>query len=270
MKEERNNVPVWILLSCLVSALSAKEYYAKAEPYEILNVAASVSGEVIYADSANEGKKLGTRPYIVLDDKLDKIELLSVKNKIDATKQTLMHDQEMVENYRRIIEMKENNYNRVKDLKVKSEIEKDRDYYDLVGSRNALLGVQKEIESLKIQLGDLSLRDSQLQKAVSDKHLSGAGYVLYKLLVKSSSFVNPGTPLAQLADVRKGKLTLYLNEKEVAEAQGKSIYLDGQKTAYRIDRLWKIADASKLSSYRAEIIIAPPERFSNLVRIEFR
>ena len=263
-------MPIFILFLLMAIGLDAKEYYAKVEPYEILNVSSNVSAEVVYTDTESQGKRLGKKPYNVMDDKLDTVELQSVDGKIDAVEKTLVHNQAMVKNYQQIIEMKQANFDRIKDLKIKSAVEKDREYFDLVSSRNSLLSVQKEIESLRMQLGDLKTRRSQLQKSIADKHISAPGYVLYQLMVKPSAFVNPGTPLAQVADVRKAKLTVYLNAAEAQQAQTKSIYLNGKKTAYRIDRLWKIADASKLSSYRAEIVITPPERFSQLVKVEFK
>lgn len=248
----------------------AKEYYAKVEPYEIRNVSSTLSGEVIYTDSVNEGKKLGKTPYIVIDDKLDKIELQSVETKISALKNTLQNSREMGENYQQMIQMKQENFDRIKDLKMKSAVEKDREYFDLLNSRNSLLNIQKEIESLTIQLGDLKVRRSQLQKSIADKHLSAPGYVLYQLMVKPSVFVNPGTPLAQIADVRKAKLIVFLSAEEAQAAQTKRIYLNGHNTDYKIKQVWKIADASKISSYRAEIIITPPAQFSQLMKVEFK
>lgn len=259
-----------LLVMSLLFVSEAKEYYAKAEPYEILTISSNVSAEVLYTDTASQGKILGQKPYIAMDDKLDRIELESVEGKISAIRNTLEHNRQMEKNYVQIIEMKQANYDRVKDLKIKSSVEKDREYFDLVSSRNSLLQIQKEIESLNIQLGDLKLRRSQLKKSIADKHLSAPGMVLYALMVKPSAFVNPGTPLAQLADVRKAKLTLYLSAQEAQQAQNKEVYLNGQKTSYKIARLWKIADERKLSSYRAEIIIAPPKQFSQLVKVEFK
>lgn len=250
--------------------LYAKEYYAKAEPYEILNVSSSVSGEIIYTNVENQGKILGKKPYVVIDDKLDRAELQSVESKIIAVQKTLEHNRQMGYNYQQIIDMKQANFDRIKELKIKSSVEKDREYFDLVSSRNALLSIQKEIESLNIQLGDLKLRRAQLQKSIADKHLSAPGFVLYQLNVKPSSFVNPGTLIAQIADIRKAKLTLYLSALEAQEVQHKKIYLNGKVTPYKIDRLWKIADASKLSSYRAEIMITPPKQFSQLIKVEFK
>lgn len=259
-----------ILIAMVGSLLSAKEFYAKIEPYEILNVSSNVSGEVIYSDIAQEGKILGKKPYVIIDDSLDRVELKTIESKIVAMNASMQHNREMVKNYQEIIERKQENYNRIKDLKIKSHVEKDRDYFDLVNSQNSLLSIQKEMESMTVQIGDLQVRRSQLKKTISDKHLFAPHYLLYKLLVKPSVFVNPGTPLAQLADVRKGKLTLFFSAKEAAEVQNKTIYMDGKPTAYRIDKIWKVADGTRISSYKGEILVSAPKRFSTLVKVEFK
>lgn len=259
-----------VLLFSLILGLDAKEYYAKAEPYEILTVSSSVSGQVLQTDTAMQGKTLGKKPYIVMDDKLDAAELQSVGNKITTLEKTVEYNAQMARNLEQIIGMKQGNFDRIKDLAIKSAVEKDREYFDLISSRNTLLGIQKEIESLRIQIGDLKLRRTQLQKTIQDKHLTAPGMVLYQLTVKPFAFVSPGTPLAQLADVRKAKLTLYLSAEDAQDAQAKTVFIDGKTTPYRIERLWKIADASKLSNYKAEIIIAPPGQFSKLMRVELK
>lgn len=263
-------MPIIFALLFFVTAIYAKEYYAKAEPYEIYTVSSNVSGEVIYTDLASQGKVLGKKGYLQIDDTLDRAELQSLEGKISALEKTLEHNRQLELNYHQMAEMKQSNFDRIKDLKIKSSVEKDREYFDVVNSRNALLGVQKEIESLHISLGDLKLRRTQLRKSINDKHLSAPGKVLYQLMVKPSSVVNPGTPLAQIADIRKAKLTLYLSAEEVQSLQNKKIYLNSSVTLYKIDRLWKIADASKLSSYRAEILISPPAQFSHLIKVEFK
>lgn len=263
-------MPLIFTLLFLVVNIYAKEYYAKAEPYEVLSVSSNVSGEVIYTDLASQGKILGKKAYLRIDDTLDRAELQSVEGKIGALEKTLQHNAQMELNFQQMIEMKQSNFDRIKDLKIKSSVEKDREYFDLVNSRNSLLGIQKEIQSLKISLGDLKLRRTQLHKSINDKYLSAPGKVLYQLMVKPSSVVNPGTPLAQIADITKAKLTLYLSADEAQNVQNKKIYLNSQATAYKIDRLWKIADASKLSSYRIEILIAPPKQFSHLIKVEFK
>jgi len=259
-----------LLLLLPFVSLGAKEYYAKAEPYEIRTVASNVSGLVLLADETREGTRLSKAPYIRIDDELDRVELDKTRSKIALLENAVTLNREMAVNYERIIEKKARNYERVEALKMRSQVEKDREFYDYVATQNQLLALQKENENLKVQINDLQLRQRRLERTIADKSLEAPGYVLYALMVKEEQVVNPGTPLAQVADVRRARLTLYLSGEDRERAAAQVIYLDGQKTAYRIARLWNISDAEQLSNYKAEIIIDAPEQFSRLVKVEFR
>ena len=261
-----------LLTFLLLTSLSlwAKEYYSKVEPYEILTISSNVSGQVVFADEKSEGEVLGKKPYIKIDDKLDRIELNNVQKKIALLKNTLKLNEEMKKNYEEILAKKQKNYDNIKSLKTKSVIEKDRELYDLIATQNTLISTAKEVDNLKVQINDLNLRREQLRKSIADKTLTAKGYVLYVLSVKEGQVVNPGMMLSQVADISKAKLTIYLNARDMKEAKSKSIYLNGKKSDYKIDRLWEIADSKHLSSYKAEIIIKAPKHFSELMKVELK
>lgn len=251
-------------------ALLAKDYYSKVEPYEVLTISSNVSGQVIFADEKQEGKILGKKAYIKIDGKLDRIELSNVNKKVKLLKNTLKLNESMKKNYKEILAKKQKNYDNIKGLKTKSVIEKDREFYDVVATQNTLISTAKEVDNLKVQINDLNLRAAQLQKSIADKSLSANGHVLYALNVKEGQVVSPGMALSQVADISKAKLTVYLNSKDMKDAKNKTIYLNGKKTGYKIDRLWEIADATHLSSYKAEIIIKAPKHFSELMKVELK
>lgn len=256
-----------IVLS-LVLTLSAKEYYAKVEPYEILTISSNVQAQVLKTLEKDEGKLLSKKAYVILDATLDRVEQKQVKAKIVALDKTLQLNEDMLKNYEDILEKKKKNYDRVKSLKIKSDVEKDKEFYDLVNSQNQYLSTLKEIENLNIQINDLKLRSAQLAKSLDDKYLTAPGYVLYKLMVKPGQVVSMGTPLAEIADVKRAKLTIYLSAAEMKDAKDAKIKINGQLTSYKIDRLWNIADSQHLSSFKAQIIIDAPDQFSKLVKIE--
>jgi len=251
-------------------ALFAKDYYSKVEPYELLTISANVSGQVTFTDEKKEGQLLGKKAYIRIDDKLDRIELNNVRKKIALLKNTLKLNEDMQKNYTEILEKKQRNYDNIKELKTKSVIEKDREFYDLVSTQNTLISTAKEVDNLKVQINDLTLRREQLRKSIADKSLRAKGYILYSLSVKKGQVVNPGMMLSQVADISKAKLTIYLNSKDMKDAKSKTVYLNGEKTAYKVDRLWEIADSIHLSSYKAEIIIKAPKHFSELMKVELK
>ena len=261
---------LFILLILPITALLAKEYYAKVEPYETLTIASNVSGQVLFVDEEEEGRVLGKKAYIKIDDELDQVELVQVIDKIALFQATLKLNETMAKNYEAMLEKKQRNYDNIKSLKIKSTIEKDREFYDLITTQNQYISTQKEIQNLKTQLNDLQLRKAQLKHSIKDKTLFAPGYVLYHLVVKEGQVVNPSTPLAQIADVRRGKLTLYLTAEDRKNAADKAVYLNGKKSAYKVNRLWNIADSEHLSSYKAEIVIDAPKQFSALVKVELK
>ncbi|MBD3825029.1 MAG: HlyD family secretion protein [Epsilonproteobacteria bacterium] len=248
----------------------AKIYYAKVEPYDILPISSNVTGLVLQADESKLGKTLSSAAYIVIDSELDKKELGSVERKLTILKDMIATNEQILKNLESSLEKKRENYKRVEALKIKSTIEKDREFYDLIASENSYLATQKEIENLHVQLSDLSLRQAQLQRTLKDKELVNEGYVLYELYVKPGQVVTMSAPLAKVADVSKAKLTLFLDEADAMEASKKVIYIDGKKSAYRLTRVVTIADSKNISKYMAQIIIDAPKLFSKLVQIELK
>ena len=257
-----------LLLSAV--ALFSKEYYSKVAPYEIRTISSNVSGEVVFADEKQEGKVLGKKAYVKIDDTLDRLELQSVSRKIGLLQNTLKLNKQMKKNYEAILSVKQKNYDNIKEMKTKSKIEKDREFYDLISTQNTLISTAKEVDNLKVQINDLKLRKEQLSKSIKDKSQSAKGSVLYALNVRKGQVVNPGMTLAQVADISKAKLTIYLTAQDMQSAEDKTLYLNGKKSHYKINRLWKIADAVHLSSYKAEIIIEAPKYFSKLMKVEFK
>ena len=249
---------------------SAKVYYSKVEPYEIRDISSNVLGLVLFIDEDMIGKKLGSKAYIEIDDELDVKELGFIKDKLEYLQNVVKVNEDVLLNLENSLQRKRENYKRIEDLKFKSTVEKDREFHELISSENQYLNTQKEILNLKVQIADLKLRQARLLRDVKDKNLKNEGFILYDILVKTGQVVNISTPLAKVADTRKAKLSIYLDETDVAGAKEKVVYIDGQKTDYKVSRLLKIADAKNISKYLAQIIIDSPKLFSKLATIELK
>ena len=256
------------LFTCIT--LFGRVYYAKVEPYEFRNISSNVSGLVVYADESLIGKKLGKKPYIVIDDELDSKEIRFIDKKVKYLHKILEVNEKTLANLLSSLQKKRDNYEKVVGLKFKSAVEKDKEYYDLIATENMTLSTQKEIENLKIQITDLKLRKIQLQRSIKDKHLKADGFVLYDLMVRAGQVVGISTPLAKVADVSKAKLTIYLDDEDVLDAKNKVVYIDAKKTDYKISRILNIADSKNISKYMAQIIIKSPKLFSKLVKVELK
>lgn len=258
------------LLSLLITASFAKVYYAKVEPYELRTIASAVSGRVVYTDENMLGKKLSKRAFLQIDDKLNRDELKSVRKKRGYLKETLALDEKIVKNLEEVLKRKRENFKRILSLSIKSKVEKDREFYDLVASENLYFSTLKEINSLKTTSSDLELREKQLLKQIHDKSITAEGFVLYDLKVKPESVVNIGTPLAKVADVSKAIAVVYLDKDDLKKLNKSVVYINGQKSNYRFSRVSKIADSKNISRYRAELVMKAPKIFSTLIKIELK
>ena len=262
---------IFISLFLLSSTLLfSKVYYSKVEPYEVRTISANIAGLVEYVDEDSLGKILDAKPYVIIDAQLDKDELAYTKEKIANLKETLELNARMLQNLQESLVKKRENYKRVEALKIKSQIEKDKEFHELITSENSYIATQKEIVSLKTQIADLELRKAQLIRSIQDKTLTAKGFVLYSLAVREGQVVTMATPLAKVADVSRGLLTIYLDEEDVEGAKGRLVYINGQRTDYKVSRLLRIADSTNISKYMAQIVIDSPKVFSKLVKIELK
>ena len=250
--------------------LNANVYYSKVEPYEVRKISSNVVGVVLSTAEEMIGSRLSKSTYLEIDSQLDRDELRYTKEKLDYLRDTVATNEKMLINLENSLERKRENYERVKEMKIKSSVEKDREFYDLIASENSYLATMKEINTLKTQITDLKLRKAQLLRSIKDKKLSAEGYTLYSIDVKVGQVVNKSTPLATVVDTTKAILTIYLNTEDVLDAKSSVVYMDGVKTAYRVDRLLDIADSKNISKYKAQIIIDAPKLFSKLVKVELK
>lgn len=259
-----------ILFAVLSTSMIASEYYSKAEPYGFYTLQANVAGLIIKADENLEGKIVSDEPFIVIDDEIDLKELKLLNEKKSNLEKSLELNKKMAANLEKMIEKKNLNYDRIKDLPIKSNVEKDKEFFDLASTQNQQLSTLEKIETISSQLSDTQLRLEQLKRSIKDKHIRAKGMVLYRLHVKKGQVVSPGMNLAEVADITKAKLTIFLNSDELEGVKEKSIYINAKATGYKIDKIWPLSDEEHISSYKTEILIPSPKQFSKLYKIEFK
>jgi hypothetical protein len=123
----------------------------------------------------------------------------------------------------------------------------------------------------KTQYLDMQYKIAQLEDTIEKKSIVLKKMYLYEIMVRKGDYVNPGSSLATVVDAGRAKLVLFLEPSEVENISQKTVYLNGEKTEYKVDKVWKVADEKFISSYRAEIYIAPPEdSFSKLMKVELK
>lgn len=231
-----------ILGLLLVNSLFAMEYYAKLEPINSYIIKASVSGKVVYTNDLIEGFKAKNSIVVKIDSVLNEIELKESKNKLNSLNE--------------MIKIEDTNYKRLSKISSRSAFEKDN---------------QKiKVLNLKSQRADLLIKIETLNDNIKNKKLFEKSNYIYDILVKKGDYVNPGTILYEAKDLSKAKVEIFIPINDVNIIQEKAIYIDGEKTDLKISKVYKVADAKHISSYKLEIIIPNTDKFSRLVKIEFK
>ena len=232
---------LWVFLFA-ISAVFANEYYAKLEPIESYQVKAAVSGKVIYSNSKIEGLKANNSTIIEIDSMVNKVDLEQSKNK-------LKYIEEM-------IQIEKNNYDRLNQVSSKSAFEKDTQKLKVIN-----------LESSK---ADMIIKIETLKDTISNKKLVEKSNYIFNIAVKDGDYVNAGTLLYEAKDLSKGKLEIFVPIAQIDEIKNKEIFLDGEKSNIKISKIYEVADATNISSYKVELILENIKTFSRLVKVEFK
>ena len=262
----------YLLTICILAlSLNASIYYAKVEPYETYSIKATASGEVTSVFNEAEGRASNGGVLLQIDDLLNKKELKNSKIKLSSLKKTMELTSKNSKNSKKIERIREENYKKIKKLKTKSRTSKDSELINLINASNQVLSLENSLENLKVSISDLEFKIASLEDIIAKKSVNiTKGFLIYKIYVNEGDFVNIGTPLVDAYDISKAKLTIYLSKEDVDKAKDGAIYINDKKSIYRVNKIWSVADTQNISSYKAEIIIPAPKRFSELLKIEFK
>ena len=261
-----------ILIVFLVPlALFSKVHYAKVEPFETVVVKSAVSGLVMDVDLSSEGEMVEGKRVIYLDDVLDKVNLEASKESAELLQQMLEINKDIASSLKDTVERQEGYYTRINELSTASKTQKDNAYSSFTSAKTQYLSTREKIVNLEKQILDMNYKIAQLEDTIEKKSLVINKQYVYKLMVRKGDYVAPGSALVQVMDASRAKLVLFLEPETLKNIDEKIVYLDGEKTDYKIDKVWKIADEKFISSYRAEIYIPSPKGvFSKLVKVEIK
>lgn len=225
-----------------ISIVFANEYYAKLEPYESYKVKASVSGKILYTNLDIQGKKSNNSTIVQIDSKLNEIELRQLRAKLKYLNE--------------MIKIERNNYTRLNKVSSKSAFEKDSQKLKYI--------------NYELSKADLIIRIETLKDMIKNKKLVEKSNYIFNIAVRKDDYVNPGTLLYEAMDLSKGKLEFFVPISDIQSIKNKKVYLDGKQSDLKINKIYKVADTTHISSYKVELIIDEVKTFSRLVKIEFR
>ncbi len=261
---------IFLFLFTLSLSLQADIYYAKVKPIESYTIKSSVSGKVMVSDISKEGKFIQNSLVVKIDDVLNMKDLKTSQAKLKILKEIKNIDKQNLQNSKLSYEIKKKNYDRIKDLNTKSIYEKDNQLVSVIAAKNQYLSTKQALENIKSQINDLLYKIFVLKDTINKKNIYLKGRYLYKLYVKRGDYVIPGTPLMEVKDISKAKLTIYLSYEDMKNLDKRVIYINGKKSNLKFHKVWRVADATNISSYKAELYIPAPKIFSKVIKVELR
>jgi multidrug resistance efflux pump len=249
--------------------LFSQEHYAKLEPIESVLIKSEVNGRVILAKKDYEGN-IANGVVVKIDDKLNRIDLKNTQDSLRLLESMVELNRKLLPMLKSNMQKKANLYKRLLPLASSSQNQKDTLYGALVSAKVQYFGTKEKIENLKNQIVSLKQKAASLKDIIAKKSIRVDNKYLYKIYVKKGEFVNIGATLVRVDDISKAKLVVYLSSDELKDIDKKTIYLNGKKSNLKFSKIWRVADEKFVSSYRAEIVLNPKDRFSTLIKVEIR
>lgn len=231
---------IFLIFFTLLTWGFAKSYMATIEPVHAYTIYAQAAGEIVKLDE-NDEKKVINKELIHIDSKIESLRMKSYKEQ-------LKHYKEEEKIHQRL-------YDNSKNIRGKSKTEKDTLLL-------ALLAQQTKVSELELKI-------AELQDTLDKKRIFIRGLYLKELYVNLHDYVSVGTKVAQVYDISKGKMTLYIHKDDIKEIKEKKIYIDGVESSAVISKLDMTLDETYVSSYKAELVTHDIS-FGKLVTIEFR
>jgi len=257
------------LLLILSIFLFAQEHYAKLEPIESVLIKSEASGKVVLAKENLEGK-VANGVIVKIDDSLNKKDLKNTKESLKLLKDMVALNKKLLPQLKLNMQKKASLYKRLLPIASSSQNQKDTLYASLVSARVQYFSTKEKIINLQNQIVSLKQKIDSLEDLIAKKSIKSDNKYLYELYVKKGEFVNIGAQIARLDNINRAKLTIYLSKDELKDIKNKKIYINGKESNLKFNKIWKVADKKYLSSYKAEIILDPIDRFSTLVKVELK
>jgi len=238
----------------LVLAVFAFSYEAKVEPFDVYKIKSSVAGKIVKSNKTLEAKTINNVVIAKIDDKQNIIDLKNLTLQAKILKEEIANQNETVKRKKTV-------YEKYKRLKTKSQTQKDLKFYDYTASLNQLL-------NLKSQLNNTLANIEKLKDIIDKKSIKANGYV-YKVYVNKGDYAAPGMLIADVYDVSKQKLTIFVPIDEIDSIKNKKIYINSKPSGFKIYKIWNVPDSQYVTSYKVELI-GNGLKFGEIVKIEFK
>ena len=235
----------------LVSSLFA--YYAKVEAINTYNIKSDISGKVIDVNRSCEGRFCKS-VVIKIDTYQNEIDLKNLQNQLKNYQNILISQKE-------ILKRKKRTYEIYKNLKTKSQADKDLKFYDYQNTLISINQTKNTISNLKAQI-------AKLKDTIAKKNIKLKNYI-YEIDVNKGDYLNPAMKIATTMQIDKVKLVIFVPIDKISSIKNKKIYINNKLSNFKISKIYKVADSKYVTSYKVELIGKYP-KISEIVKVEFK
>lgn len=219
--------------------LLAQTYMAKVEPYEEFTIYSQTSGQIINLDKKDETKTV-SKVLIKLDSSLESKQLKLYENQLKL--------------YTKKLEILNASYERFKNLKGKSQSDKDDKYYEV-------LELMISIDSIKLSIAEL--KDTIAKKAIRVNNL-----YIKEFKVNNGDYVSTGAELATAYDTTRSKLIVYVSSDDYTNIKNKQVLINNQRGIAHIEKIDKMVDETYVSAHKVTLTINN-KNYGKVMKVEF-
>lgn len=214
------------------------QFQGQVEPFQRWTLRSDVAGKVVEVNLSAEGRK-GEGVILQLDRRDEEIKLQNLLRQRDLLRRKLQLQREVVA---RKLEL----YNRIKDLKSKSKLEKEQRFFDYSGAETTLLNLQQQLAETEANIA--------LLRRTIEKKLFRTPFYIEKIYPRVGEFIGVGAPVADLADLSREKIVLFVPVEVASKLKGAQVVVAGRRGLFKISKIWKVPDRHYVTSYRVELI----------------
>jgi len=239
------NLKIILIFFFSIGLYSDFSYMGKIEPYEKIVIKSEVFGVVSYVNKTSSFSYLENGVFLKLDDKDDVIKIYELSKRVDDANE--------------MYKISKSNFKSKKSIRSLSQFDKNREKLNMLQKKQTYSSLKESI-SLK-------------KRARNKKIFKATNKYIGKIYPKERELVNVGSHIADIYNISKKKIVVFINKRNKNNIQNKDILINGIMSDFYIEKISNITDIQYISSYQINLIADNKDRlfvFGDIVKITFR
>lgn len=229
----------------LVLSFNLFAYVGKIDPYKKIILKSESIGTVSYVNNDASFTYAKKSILLTINSDDDRIRLDSLDKRLKATKE--------------IYAISKYTFDSKKSIQSLSTNEKNKEKLNMLVKKQSYISL---LENLKLQQSHINKKTF----VVEYKYIG-------KIYPKVNEFVSVGSPIADIYDISKKKIVIFVNKEDVQKIKQKKIFIDNKPSKFFIESISNVVDSKYISSYQVVLLENNNNihfRFGDIVQIDFK